>query len=76
MQRKRLDSKDKINFKIYVVTAWLTNKYNAHIANISRSKGNQTMKSNKVIEHNKRNIFLQKSYRNEAVRLVPDLFVF
>ena len=31
------------------------------VSNISRSKGNQTMKLDHVIEDNKRNIFLQKS---------------
>ena len=31
------------------------------VSNISRSKGNQTMKLGHVIEDNKRNIFLQKS---------------
>ena len=30
------------------------------LPNISRSKGNQTMKSGQLIEYNKRNIFLQK----------------
>ena len=29
---KRLDKKDKVNFEIYDVTAWLTNNYNTHIA--------------------------------------------
>ena len=29
---KRLDKKDKINFKFYDVTAWLTNNCNTHIA--------------------------------------------
>ena len=28
---KRLDKKLKVNLKIYVVTAWLTNYYNTHI---------------------------------------------
>ena len=27
---KRLDKKDKVNFEIYDVTAWLTNNYNRH----------------------------------------------
>ena len=27
---KRLDEKDKVNFKIYEVTAWLTNNCNTH----------------------------------------------
>ena len=29
---KRLDQKDKVNFKFYNVTAWLTNNCNTHIA--------------------------------------------
>ena len=29
---KRLDLKDKVNFKIHDVTTWLTNNYNTHIA--------------------------------------------
>ena len=29
---KRLDKKDKVNFKFYDVTAWLTNNRNTHIA--------------------------------------------
>ena len=28
MKKKRLDSKYKVNFKIYDVTTWLTNNYN------------------------------------------------
>ena len=32
MQKKRLDQKDKVNFKIYDVTTWLTKNYNTHIA--------------------------------------------
>ena len=31
-RKKRLDWKDKVIFKIYDVTAWLTNNYNPHIA--------------------------------------------
>ena len=33
------------------------------LPNISQSKGNQTIKFDKSIEYNKRNIFLQKSCR-------------
>ena len=29
---KRLDKKDKVNFKFYDVTAWVTNNCNTHIA--------------------------------------------
>ena len=32
MQKKWLDQKNKVNFKIYDVTAWLTNNYNTYIA--------------------------------------------
>ena len=32
MQKKWLDKKEQVNFKIYDATAWLTNNYNAHIA--------------------------------------------
>ena len=32
------------------------------LPNISRSKGNQTMKFGQLIEHNMRNIFIGKSY--------------
>ena len=31
--------------------------------NISKSKGNQTMKLGRLIEHNMTNIFLEKSYK-------------
>ena len=29
---KRLDKKDKANFKIYHITTWKANNYNTHIA--------------------------------------------
>ena len=57
---------------MYDVTTWLTNDYNTHLPNISRSKGNQTMKFGQLIEYN-RNIFLQNHAGNEAGRLVPEL---
>ena len=31
-RKKRLDEKDKDNFKIYNITVWLTNIYNTHLA--------------------------------------------
>ena len=40
---------------------WLTNNNNTHIAQISQSKGNQTMKFHQLMEYNKAIIFLQKS---------------
>ena len=59
---KRFDKKDKVKFKIYDVTAWSINNFTTYTANISRSKGNQTMKFGQLIECNMRNIFLEKSY--------------
>ena len=46
------------------------------LPNISRSKGNQTMKFHKWIEYN-RNIFLEKIYKiqNVSEKLVPDPFL-
>ena len=51
--------RNKVNFKIYDVTTWLTNNYNIQILpNISRSKEKKTMKFGQLIEYNKRNIVL------------------
>ena len=61
--KKLLVKKGKVNFKIYDALTWLTNNYNAHISNISRSKGNQNMKSGQLIEHNEKyfsSIIIQK----------------
>ena len=46
------------------------------LPNISQSKGNQLIKFGQLTEYNKRNIFLQTLCRNEARRLVLDLFIF
>ena len=53
----------------------LTNNYNTHVASISWSKGNRTMKFGQLVVYNKINVFLQKSCRKWD-RLVPDLFLF
>ena len=66
LQEKRLNQKDKVNFKIRDITTWLT-KVAIHIfPNISRSKCNQTLKLGQLIEYNKRNIFLKNYAENEA----------
>ena len=68
---KQLDKKAMANFKIYDIKNWAKNNYNTHIAQISRSKSNQTMKSGQSVEYNMRNIFLEKSYSKwggEAIR--------
>ena len=46
------------------------------LPNISRSKGNHTMKFGWFVEHNVRNIFFKSHGENDVRRLVPDLFLF
>ena len=46
------------------------------LLNISRNKGNQTMKFGQVIEHNKIFFSKKKNSENDAGKLVPDLFLF
>ena len=41
----------------------------------SKSKGNQAMKFDQLIEYYVRNIFFENHAKNEAGRLVPDLFL-
>ena len=76
IQNKRRDQKDEVNFKFFDLTTWLT--ITIHILpNISRSKGNQTLKFGQVIEYITREIFFFKNYtENVAGRLVLDLFLF
>ena len=40
---KRLDKKDKVDFKLYVVKKWETNNYNEHTSHISGSNGSQAL---------------------------------
>ena len=73
MLKKRLDQKDEINFKIHDVTNWIINNCNTYVilANISKSKGNKTMKFGQLIEYNMRNIFVEKSYTKCAGETIP-----
>ena len=41
------------------------------LPNISRSKSNQTLKFDQLIDYNKRNIFLEKSYTKCAGDTIP-----
>ena len=43
------------------------------LPNIPRCKGNQTMKFGQLIEHNMRNIFLEKSYTKYGGGSIPGL---
>ena len=58
---KWLHKQVKTKFKIHDFTTWEANNYNAHIANISSSRGNQTMKFGQLIEYDMKNIFLENS---------------
>ena len=44
------------------------------LPDISRCKGNQTMKFGQLIEYNMRNIFLEKSYTKCGGETIPRLF--
>ena len=59
---------EKVNFKIYDVTAWGINNY------ISRIKDNQTMKFGQLIEYNMRNIIFEKSYTKCGGETIPRPF--
>ena len=45
------------------------------LPNISRSKGNQAMKSCQLIEYNMRNIFVEKSYTKCAGETIPQTLI-
>ena len=45
------------------------------LPNISRSKGNQTMKFGQLTECNMRNVFLENRTQNVVDKLVPDPFL-
>ena len=44
------------------------------MTNISRNKGNQTIKLVQLIEYNMRNIFVEKFYRKRDGQTIPRLF--
>ena len=41
------------------------------LPNIARTKGNQTTKFGQLIEHNLKNIFVEKSYTKCAAETIP-----
>ena len=71
---KRLDQKDKVNFKLCDVTTWLTIAIHI-LTNISRSKDNQAMKFGQLIVHNLRNISVEKSYTKCDGETIPWPFI-
>ena len=44
------------------------------MTNISRNKGNQTIKLVQLIEYNMRNIFVEKFYKKRDGQTIPRLF--
>ena len=68
--KKWLDKKGKINFNIYDVTDWTEINTMRILPNISKSKGNQTMKFGLLMEYNTINIFLQNCAENLFLFLV------
>ena len=71
-QIRRLDEKAMVKFKIY--TSQTGQQINT--VHLLPNIGNQEIKFGQLTKYSVRNIFLQKSCRNEVGRLVPDLFVF
>ena len=71
---KQLDKKTVVHFKIYDATDWAANNYYTHIAQISRSKNNHTMRFAQLIEYKMRNIFLEKSYTKCVGKASPRSF--
>ena len=66
----------KISLLSQLVTLQLTAQTIAvhALPNISRSKGNQTMKSGQLIEYNMRNIFLEKPCTKCGGKTIPRSF--
>ena len=71
---KRLDWKAKINSKIYDVTTWLTIAMYI-LPNISRNKGNHTMKFSQLIAHHMRNVFDKNHTKNVVEKIFPNPFL-
>ena len=66
MLRKRLDQKDKVNFRIQDVATWLTNNYNTHIAQYLTKQtrlDNETWSINRIYQEKH---FFQKSCRKQG----------
>ena len=71
MQKKQVDQKVQVSFKIYDMTAWLKNNYNAYISQYFTKQRKLTMRFGLLTEHYKRNVFFKNHVENEA-----DLFLF
>ena len=65
----------QVNLEIFDSKTWLTNNCKHILPNISRSKGNWTMKFGQLIEYNMINISDEKSYTKCGGELFPDPFL-
>ena len=72
---KQLDWKAKVNFKIYDIKTWKQIITIHILPNISRNKGNQTMKIDQLIKYNMWHILLKNHTQNVMEKLVPDTFL-
>ena len=70
----KVKAKVKLRLRFYDVTTWLTNNYNTDIAQISRSKNNQTIKFNQLIKR-KKNFSSKITQKIGSGRLVADPFL-
>ena len=76
-QKKRFNYENKISFKIFDATSWLTNNYNAHVAHYLTKLRQPDSEFGQVIQNIAAEIlFFKIDAENEAGRLVLDLFVF
>ena len=67
--------KDKVNFKIYEFTIWEKSSCIHILPNISKNKGNQTVKFGQLIECSVKNIFLKNHTQNLMQKLSQNLFL-
>ena len=63
-----------VTFKIYYVTDWKKIVSKHALPNILRSKDNQAMKFDHLVEYNMRNTFREKSYTKCGIDACPRLF--
>ena len=72
---KRLDKKDKVNFKFYNVTAWLTNSYNTYISQYFKRQrqSDHEIWSVNGMQHEEH--FSWKIVQSVLQKLFPDTFL-
>ena len=70
---KRLDEKDKINFKVYDLSDWYTIAIYI-LLNIVRNKDNRAIKFGQLREYNTKNIFLENPYTKLGGETSPGPF--